>query len=221
MPIYFTEREVVIPGQLLSDNGKHGGEGTYVVNGKVYASQVGIAVRKDDKVSVIAFKGVYKPQPGDKVIGIITDVKPNGYEVMLGRHLTGSLRMPDRRSVKSFDLKVGDVIYVKIRESGLRGITLDHTDRIKKIDEGILVSIHPAKVSRLIGRRGSMINMIKRLTGCEIIMGRNGLIIVKGPDPRSEFAAISAIKMVELEAHTQGLTERVENKVKKIIGGVD
>ncbi len=219
MPLYFSEREVVIPGQLLSDNGKHGGEGTYVIGGKVYAAQVGIAVRKNNKVSVIAFKGVYKPQPGDRVIGIVTDVKPNGYEVMLSRHLSGNMRIPDRREVKSFNLKVGDVIYAKIKESGLRGVMLDPSDSVKKIEEGILVSIHPAKVSRLIGRRGSMINMIKRLTGCEIIMGRNGMIIVKGPNPKSEFAAISAIKMVESEAHTQGLTERVENMIKNIMEG--
>ena len=191
---------------------------TYVMNGKVYASQVGIATLRDNKVTVIAFKGAYKPQPGDRVVGIVTDVKPNGYEVMLGRHLTGNLRIPNRREVKSLNLHVGDVIYVKIRESGLNGVTLDHLDKLKKINEGILISIHPAKVPRLIGRRGSMINMIKKLTECELTVGRNGMIIVRGPNPAQEFAAISAIKLVETEAHSQGLTERVENLIRKVIG---
>lgn len=218
MPLYFSEKEVVFPGQLLSDNGKRGGEGTYVMGGKVYASQIGIATLRNNKVCVIAFKGVYKPQPGDRVVGIVTDVKPNGYEVMLGRHLTGNLRIPNRREVKSLNLHVGDVIYVKIRESGLNGVTLNHLDKLKKINEGILISIHPAKVPRLIGRRGSMINMIKKLTGCELIVGRNGMIIVRGPSPAQEFAAISAIKLVETEAHSQGLTERVENLIRKVIG---
>ncbi len=218
MPLYFSEKEVVFPGQLLSDNGKRSGEGTYVMNGKVYASQVGIATLRDNKVTVIAFKGAYKPQPGDRVVGIVTDVKPNGYEVMLGRHLTGNLRIPNRREVKSLNLHVGDVIYVKIRESGLNGVTLDHLDKLKKINEGILISIHPAKVPRLIGRRGSMINMIKKLTECELTVGRNGMIIVRGPNPAQEFAAISAIKLVETEAHSQGLTERVENLIRKVIG---
>ena len=218
MPLYFSEKEVVFPGQLLSDNGKRSGEGTYVMNGKVYASQVGIATLRDNKVTVIAFKGAYKPQPGDRVVGIVTDVKPNGYEVMLGRHLTGNLRIPNRREVKSLNLHVGDVIYVKIRESGLNGVTLDHLDKLKKINEGILISIHPAKVPRLIGRRGSMINMIKKLTECELTVGRNGMIIVRGPNPAQEFAAISAIKLVETEAHSQGLTERVENLIRQVIG---
>lgn len=218
MPLYFSEKEVVFPGQLLSDNGKRSGEGTYVMNGKVYASQVGIATLRDNKVSVRAFKGAYKPQPGDRVVGIVTDVKPNGYEVMLGRHLAGNLRIPNRREVKSLNLHVGDVIYVKIRESGLNGVILNHLDKLKKINEGILISIHPAKVPRLIGRRGSMINMIKKLTECELIVGRNGMIVVRGANPAQEFAAISAIKLVETEAHSQGLTERVENLIRKVIG---
>lgn len=219
MPLYFSEREIVFPGQLLSDNGKRSGEGTYVMDGKVYAAQVGIATLRNNKVYVIAFKGVYKPQPGDRVVGIVTDVKPNGYEIMLGRHLTGSIRIPDRREVKSLNLHVGDVIYVKVKDSGLRGITLDHLDKFKKINEGILVSIHPAKVPRLIGRRGSMINMIKKLTKCELIVGRNGMIIVRGPSPTQEFAAISAIRLVESEAHSQGLTERVEKLIKSALSG--
>lgn len=220
MPLYFSEREVVLPGQLLSDDGKKGGEGTYVMGDKVYASQVGIATLRNNRVCVIAFKGVYKPQPGDKVVGVVTDVKPNGFEVKLGRHLSATMRIPDRREVQALNLKVGDVIYVKVRESGLRGIALESGDRIKKFESGLLISIHPAKVPRLIGRQGSMINMIKRETGCELVVGRNGMIVVKGPSPSQEFAAVSAIKLVEREAHSQGLTEKVENLIKSTLGGL-
>jgi len=219
MPLYFSEHEVVLPGQLLSDDGKRGGEGTYVVGGKVYAAQVGLAVIKDSKVHVIAFKGAYKPQPGDRVIGVISDVKPNGFEVVLGKHLTGVMRIPDRKEVQSMRLKVGDVVSLRVKESSLRGVILEHGERVKKFEKGLLISMHPAKVSRLIGRRGSMISMIKKITGCNIVVGRNGLIVISGPSPSREFAAISAIKLVESEAHTQGLTERVEKLIKSLLGG--
>ncbi|MEM3494917.1 MAG: hypothetical protein QXW31_04205, partial [Nitrososphaerota archaeon] len=43
MPLYFSEREVVLPGQLLSDDDKRSGEGTYVLGNKVYAATVGFA----------------------------------------------------------------------------------------------------------------------------------------------------------------------------------
>lgn len=217
MPIYFSEHEVVIPGQLLSDNGKRSGEGTYAIGGKVYAAQVGFASIKDNKVVVTPFKSAYKPAPGDRVIGIISDVKPNGFEVDLGGYLTALIRIPDRGEVVSMKLKVGDVIYAKIKESGLSGIMIDRRDRIRRIQSGLLIHIHPAKIPRLIGRRGSMISMVKKLTGCDIIVGKNGLIVINGPSPKSEFAAMKAIEMIESEAHTSGLTERVEKYLRELL----
>ena len=217
MPIYFSEHEVVLPGQLLSDNGKRSGEGTYAIGGKVYAAQVGFASIKNDKVVVTPFKAAYKPAPGDRVIGIISDVKPNGFEVDLGGYLTAMIRIPDREEVVNMNLKVGDVVYVKIKESGLSGIIIDRRDRIRRIQSGLLIHIHPAKIPRLIGRRGSMISMVKKLTGCEIIVGKNGLIVINGPSPKNEFAAMKAIEMIENEAHTSGLTERVEKYLRELL----
>ncbi len=217
MPIYFSEHEVVLPGQMLSDNGKRSGEGTYAIDGKVYAAQVGFAVVKNNKVTVIPFKGAYKPMPGDRVIGVISDVKPNGFEVNLGRHLTGIIRVPDREEVRSMNLKIGDVIYVKVKESGLSGVVLERGMRIKKFESGLLIQIHPAKIPRLIGKKGSMISMVKKLTGCDIVVGKNGLIVINGPTPKNEFAAMKAIQMIENEAHTSGLTERVERLIKGLL----
>jgi len=132
MPLYFSEREIVLPGQLLSDDSKRSGEGTYVLGNKVYASTVGFATIKNDKVCVIPFKGAYTPQPGDRVIGIVIDVKPNGFEVSLGRHLIATIRMPDKKEVQALNLKVGEVVYAYVKESGLRGVFLEAGEKIKK-----------------------------------------------------------------------------------------
>lgn len=218
MPIYFSEREIVLPGQLLSDDGGRGGEGTYTYDGRVYSARIGFATFRNNKVHVIPFKGAYIPQPGDRVVGIVTDVKPNGFEINLGRHLTAAIRLPDKKEVQALNLKVGDVIYASVRESGLRGVFLE-SGKIRKISSGLLVSMHPLKIPRLIGKRGSMINMIKRETGCDMIIGKNGLIVINGPSPESEFAAVSAIRMIDLEAHTPGLTERIKNLIRGILGG--
>ena len=217
MPIYFSEHEVVLPGQLLSDNGKRSGDGTYAVGGKVYASQAGFATVKNNKVTVIPFKGVYKPSPGDRVIGIISDVKPNGFEVNLGKHLTGMIKIPDREQVRNTKLKVGDVIYVRVKQSGLSGIVLERSERIKRFESGLLVQIHPAKIPRLIGKKGSMISVVKKLTGCDVVIGKNGLVVINGPSPEKEFAAMKAVQLIENEAHTSGLTERVEKLIKELL----
>jgi len=51
------------------------------------------------------------------------------------------------------------------------------------------------------------------------VVGRNGLIVISGPSPAQEFAAVTAIKEVEREAHTQGLTERVGKLINSILKG--
>jgi len=61
----------------------------------------------------------------------------------------------------------------------------------------------------VIGRQGSMINNIKKATNCQIILGKNGVILVTGKDPKDEEIAIAAINKIEKESHTSGLTDRI------------
>ncbi len=60
-----------------------------------------------------------------------------------------------------------------------------------------------------------MVNMIKDATATRIVVGQNGLIWVDG-EPENVMAAISAIKMVEREAHTTGLTDRMQKYLEDI-----
>jgi len=219
VPIYFSEKEVVLPGQLLSDDSRRAGEGTYVMDGKVYASTVGAATIRDGKVEVITFKGPYRPAAGDMVIGVVSDIKPIGAEVDLGGRITALLKIRNVRELTSLNLKIGDVVYAKVASSGLRGVFLELNDQFKKINEGVLLMMTPTKVPRLIGKRGSMISMLKKVTGCNIMVGTNGLVVVNGPSPAKEFAAISAIRLIEREAHSQGLTDKVLAHVSSLVGG--
>ncbi|MDD2639095.1 MAG: RNA-binding protein, partial [Methanothrix sp.] len=47
------DRNVVVPGDQLSDDPKKAGEGTYVRDGKVYSILYGMASSYKDKVRVI------------------------------------------------------------------------------------------------------------------------------------------------------------------------
>jgi len=42
--------------------------------------------------------------------------------------------------------------------------------------------------------------------------------VINGPSPKSEFAVMKAVKMIEEEAHTSGLTERIEKYLKELLG---
>lgn len=60
-----------------------------------------------------------------------------------------------------------------------------------------------------------MISMIKQETNCQIILGLNGVILVTGKEPEDEELAITAIKKIEQESHTSGLTDRITQLLKE------
>ncbi|MCS6785219.1 MAG: KH domain-containing protein, partial [Candidatus Caldarchaeum sp.] len=88
-----------------------------------------------------------------------------------------------------------------------------------KIPSGLLVTVNAAKIPRMIGRKGSMLQILRKETGCDFWVGRNGLVVVNGPNPSNEFAAVAAVNLIEREAHTVGLTERVVQLLRKLRGG--
>jgi len=61
-----------------------------------------------------------------------------------------------------------------------------------------------------------MINMIKEKTRCDIVVGQNGVVWVKG-DPEMEKVARKVILMIDREAHTSGLTDRVRDTLIELI----
>ena len=72
----------------------------------------------------------------------------------------------------------------------------------------------PTKIPRIIGRKGSMISMIKQETGCQIILGLNGVILVTGKTPGDEELAMAVLKKIDDESHTTGLTDRITQLLK-------
>lgn len=59
--------------------------------------------------------------------------------------------------------------------------------------------------------------MIKDETKCEVIVGQNGVVWVKG-DPTMERVAEKVIDMIEEQAHTSGLTDRVRDMLFELLG---
>jgi exosome complex component RRP4 len=68
----------------------------------------------------------------------------------------------------------------------------------------------PAKIPRLIGKKSSMINMIREKLGIKIIVGRNGRVIAFTDDLNKIEILKKIIEKIELESHTSGLTDRIK-----------
>ena len=225
MPIFFEKREIVVPGDLLAEGDYIAGENTFKEGNRIYASRVGLIEYANKKIHVVALRAFYVPRVGDTVIGKIVEVGVSGWIVDINSPYLALLRASDvlergfnpRKDDLTAIYDVGDMIIAKI-------ISYDRTQNplltvnergLGKISRGQIVQITPTKIPRVIGRKGSMINVIKRETGCNIVLGQNGLILVSGRSIENERLAVMAIRKIEEEAHTSGLTDRITEMLRK------
>jgi exosome complex component RRP4 len=205
--LYVKSKDLTVPGMLLAEGDYMSEDGTHREKGKIYSSLVGIVYVDTRKLRVVALKGKYIPKQGDSVIGIISDERFNGWRVDIDSPYDATLNQKDIRIGRYESLKVGDVVYARIfKVSDIFETSLDAKRPYGKLDNGILIEIHSARVPRLIGRKGSMINMIKEKTQSTITVGQNGLVWIRGGN--QELAA-EACQRVDKEAHIPGLTDRV------------
>jgi exosome complex component RRP4 len=89
-------------------------------------------------------------------------------------------------------------------------LTIQEKD-LGKISNGEFLKISSTRVPRLIGKRGSMIQTIEQATQTRILIGQNGILVVTGKNDEGIALAFKAIKLVEEEAHTSNLTQKVKD----------
>jgi len=216
-------REVVVPGDLLDNGSLRPGNGAYVLDGKIYASRLGVKNVFSGTVGVIPLRGKYVPVPGDMVLGMIIDIGPSNWLVDINSPYPAPLHVNEVPWKVEFGdtsrfLKIGDMVMVKILmvdESMKIQVTMNDSG-LRKLEGGQIVEISHSKVSRVIGKSGSMIQMIKNMTDCRIFVGQNGRIWVDG-DMENTTVAVDAIKIIEKEAQTNNLTERVRDFIGSVI----
>ena len=222
--IYVENKDLVIPGQVLADDEYYSGRGTFKENGKVCSSLMGLVSLRNKKLRVIPLKSKYVPKKGDVVIGKINDVRFSMWDVDINSPYSGILPAFEVFGREKKELNkvydVGDVLFLRVvdvdeikkAKLGLKGRGMG------KFKGGIIVDIAPTKVPRLIGKKGSMINMIKDKTNCKIVVGQNGLVWVKGDEDMEQLTK-DVIHLIEAEAHTSGLTNKIKNKLYLAIDG--
>jgi len=214
------DKKIVIPGDLLSENIKKAGYGTYIKNNKIYSSFCGIENLKEDKVGVIPLAGVYIPSVNDVVIGIVIVVTPSNWILNIAAPYDGLLHVSEYpRRVESREMpeimNVGDsaILRVKDVDSSMKIELALRDPSLHKLKTGQIVEVEPVKVPRVIGHGGSMISMLKKETNCSIFVGQNGRIWIDGKDEDVELLS-KAIRKIELEAQRTGLTDRIYNFLK-------
>jgi exosome complex component RRP4 len=225
MSALFENRDLVVPGDVLYEGRIRTGDNTHRSQGKVSATRIGLVDYGRDTVSVIALEAGFNPLVGDLVVGEVTDIELGSWLVDIDAATDAVLNVPDaidapfRTDIVMPDiLDVGDIIVAKIVDMDRRRtpiLSILGRD-LGRVEEGFIIRLTPSKIPRLIGKKGSMVNMILRETGCNIVIGQNGRILINGETREQEVNAVSVIEKIETEAHIPGLTNRVQEYLKKL-----
>ncbi len=216
------QRELVLPGDKLgSSKGIQAGDGTAVVGEHVVALAPGLVNRHKDRVSVIPVNGSYEPRTGDTVVGVVAEANPGNWIIDIKAPWLAPLHVSEAPWRVDFGetmeyLRPGDAVLCKILfvdEQKKVQVTLKDRN-LTKLEGGELMEVPPVKVARIIGKNGSMLNLIKEYAECWLFVGQNGRIWMNG-DPEEVLLARQAIDMIAKESHLPGLTDRVRAFLKE------
>jgi exosome complex component RRP4 len=176
----------------------------------------GLSEEMKGLVKVIPLSGTYDPRRGNVVIGKVENITFNGWVLDIGA--TGSTflsLMEIPRFVNKNELAevmdIGDMVVAKIWAVNRRGIDLTLKSKgLGKLEDGIIMKINSKKVPRIIGKEGSMVSLIKEESNCDITVGQNGYIWIKGDKVEDELLAKKAVMFVAEKSFVHGLTEKVK-----------
>jgi|SRR5271157_156613 len=214
------EREIVVPGDMLGEDPKLSGSGTYVQDGKVYSANYGLVDRRSS-IKVIPLSGRYIPARSDLVIGKVVDVTFSNWIVDINSPYEGLLHLsefPERVDPANMNkyLHAGELIIARVADvDPTMKVELTMRDEhLRILKQGRVIDISHVKIPRVIGRNGSMISMLKKDLNVSIFVGQNGRIWLKGDEKKVDLA-IRTIFKIEREAHTSGLTDSIKDYLNK------
>ena len=220
------KRKLVIPGEIIGEGEDLlPGENTRKEDRGIISLRYGLAEEQNKLIKVIPVSGAYQPRRGNVTIGKVVRLTMSGWLIDIGSSEDAFLPLSevpkyvDKNALEEV-LDIGDLVAAKIKYTNRKGADLTIKQRgLGKIEEGIILNVNPNKVPRVIGKEGSMIKLIKENTDCNITVGQNGLIWIKGNEIENEILAKKAILFVTERSHISGLTDQItewfgKNKIK-------
>lgn len=191
------EKKIVLPGEKVAD-GKVYAPNTYIKNEATYAAVIGTV---DNEGRYIALENKYVPKVGDVILGMVTDIRRAGYLV--------DLNLPQNGLIVSRDVRVklqrGDFVMCKVKLVNEIGET--ELSEVRRLPKGKVIEFPPARVPRLIGRKSSMLNLLKEHGNGDIMVGNNGYVWIS--ERTNMPLVLKAINVIEAKAHKSGLTDEI------------
>ncbi|MEK6942188.1 MAG: KH domain-containing protein [archaeon] len=199
-------KRIVVPGELVTDERKRLGSNVFLREGKIFSDSIGFVSDSDTTTSVVPLKGVYRPIMGDVIVGIVAGERFSSYDVDINSFYLANVSKKElREMLQPFSIVSAKVIKVNEMNEVLLGF-------VRVLFGGEIIDVSAVKVPRVIGRNGSMLEVVKKGTGCNFFVGKNGKIWVKGG--KVDLLKL-AIKMIEEKAHEDNLTNKVAEFLEK------
>ncbi|MBI5222931.1 hypothetical protein HY990_00765 [Candidatus Micrarchaeota archaeon] len=200
------DKKIILPGAKISD-GRLNIPNTYSDGTATYAAVIGTM---DGAGHYLPLETRYRAYVGDVVIGVVVDSIHAGYRVALNLPQSGFI---PTRNIK-IDLQLGDFVLCKIRSvSEVGDVDLGE---VRRLPRGKLIKFPSAKVPRLIGRKSSMLMLLKTYAGGDLMVGNNGYVWLS--DKSNIPLLLKAISHIERKAHKSGLTDEIANLLKEETG---
>ncbi len=195
-------------------------------------SLVGVAQISGKSIDLIPYKDIYRPVKGDYVVGVVVGYAPNGWFIDIGSFVKAFLpaadvlnkRFDPRKDELSRYYKIGDVVglYVsEVRRLGnilvtVKDVKKTKDKRLGKLTDYYIIKVWSTKLPRIIGKKGSMIKLLKEKLGGDLLIAQNGVILYKGP--YEKFMVLNKIiALITAKTFATGLTEYVNDLINKML----
>ncbi|GAV27960.1 hypothetical protein PMKS-001428 [Pichia membranifaciens] len=179
------DRSIVTPGELITEDATWmRGHGTYYLDECTYSSVAGMISKVNKLLSVVPFKGRYRPETGDHIVGRIIGISNKRWKVELGAEhagvlMLGAVNLPGgvlRRKSDSDELqmrsilKEGDLLNCEVQSTFSDGSASLHTRSLKygKLRNGMFVKVSASLIVRTKNHMHDMPG------GVSVILGVNG-----------------------------------------------
>lgn len=202
--IFVENKEIVLPGSLLTDNNYKLGRGTYKENGKIYSSITGLVYFESEQIKVIPLKDTYSPNYGDLVIGRVTGSSYSSWSIAINSTYHGFL--PTTELYDKNEPNINNIINIKDMLL-LRVANVDEINRVKltlrsrglgKFNQGTIIKVKQPTIHFLSEENAFLTTMIQEYTYTDVIIGKNGLIWINGLKENIE-RIIEIIELIEKE----------------------
>jgi exosome complex component RRP4 len=223
------EKEIVVPGEELAKGMDFlPSAGSYRSEDAIVSEVLGIAKVDGKVIKVVPLTGKYMPKRNDVIIVQVSDVTYSSWSLDTFSPYSAMMSMKDATAEyleRGADLtkiyNIGDYIVAKVTNvtsQKLVDITVKGPG-LRKLRKGRIIHVNSNKVPRIIGKQGSMVNIIKEHTGAQVAVGQNGVVWIYSENPEMENLSEKAIRKIEDEAHTSGLTEKMQVWLAEQVGG--